>query len=684
MKPPLRRLLGALALGTLACSSDAPSAPAPEPTLTERACEIGDPALAPDFVRTIPCTRDFDALGSAPLDATLPGARSVKVVYDRTDGQLYFQHSTRFQVHYQFAARHLSGNGRPLVPALAQFNASEYFSPDRRFILGAVTHYEGPGVWALELSPYDTAPTAMITTLYQAVQQASFFGPALSFHPTSEAVGAEAARLPATVRRVSTEQLYARIDYQPLTLGTAVGRLRFTTSAALPTQYLSHEDLVVLDQAPNDISVVRGLITQTFQTPLSHVNVLSQNRGTPNMGLRGAMTNPRLRALDGRLVQLTVGALQWSVREASQAEADAYTEAHRPTPVTLPALDLSVTGLVDIENVTPEPGPGQTLREVIRTAVRAFGGKAAHYSIMTRTPGVNIRDAFVVPVYYYDLFMRSNGLWDRLDGLLAEERFRNDPAYREQRLGEFRATMLRGTVDSGLQELLRAKIAAEFPAGRIRFRTSTNSEDLDGFPCAGCYESHTGDPRSWTSVLDAIRETWASTWLLRTFEERTYYGIAHRGVGMALLCHYNFPDEEANGVAVTANPFDASGLDPAFYVNVQAGGDVEVVAPPPGVTSDQFLYFYSQPNQPVAYLARSSLVPRGQSVLSPAQLRELGVALEAIHQRFSAAYGPASGNRGWYAMDVEFKFDDDGVAGRTPRLFVKQARPYPGRMRAGS
>ena len=28
------------------------------------------------------------------------------------------------------------------------------------------------------------------------------------------------------------------------------------------------------------------MITEEFQTPLSHVNVLAQNRGTPNMGLR--------------------------------------------------------------------------------------------------------------------------------------------------------------------------------------------------------------------------------------------------------------------------------------------------------------------------------------------------------------------------------------------------------------
>ena len=41
------------------------------------------------------------------------------------------------------------------------------------------------------------------------------------------------------------------------------------------------------------------------------------------------------------------------------------------------------------------------------------------------------------------------------------------------------------------------------------------------------------------------------------------------------------------------------------------------------------------------------------------------------HDRFSAAYGPASGNTGFYAMDCEFKFEDG--------LYVKQARPYPGR-----
>ena len=55
----------------------------------------------------------------------------------------------------------------------------------------------------------------------------------------------------------------------------------------------------------------------------------------------------------------------------------------------------------------------------------------------------------------------------------------------------------------------------------------------------------------------------------------------------------------------------------------------------------------------------------------------LGVALDAIHARFSPAYGPASGNTGWYAMDIEFKFDDEADPTRPATLYVKQARPYP-------
>jgi pyruvate,water dikinase len=672
-------VLAALGLALCACSSsEKPKSTGPI-VVEERACVAAQGAEAPTHLEQIGCRKDFDALASVPVDASLPGARSVKVVLDTADGDaLYFQNSLTYQLHYDFVSAHLSGNGLPAVPSLSEFNASEYLKPTRRFVLAAISYYEGPAEWVLELSPYDTASAEMITRMMRKLRAAAYFGPAIAFHPTSSLVQMQVAKLGRDIRVLSTDDLYAETDYQPLTLGRAMGKLRFMKAVDLETEYLGYRELIVLDEVPNDISVVSGLITEQFQTPLSHINVLSQNRGTPNMGLRGATTNEELRALEGKWIELKVDASAWSVREVTMAEADAYWETKRPAPVVLPPLDLSVTGLHDIEDITVE-GNG-TLREAIKKAVPAFGGKAAQYSILVKTPGVPIRKAFAIPVYYYDQFMRANGFFTRIEQLLASAEFKDSAATRDSALQTLRDDMAKAPLDAGFLQLLKDKLASDYPGQSMRFRTSTNSEDLEAFPCAGCYESHTGDAEDWDDVADAIRDTWASIWLFRTFEERSYYGVDHMSVGMALLVHHNFPDEEANGVALTANPFDPSGLEPGFYVNVQWGGQAEVVHPPPGVTSDEFLYFYGQPNRPITYLSRSNLVPDGESVLTTRQAYELGMALDAIHTRFSAAYGPAAGNNGWYAMDIEFKFDDEGSG--EPKLFIKQARPYPGRKKA--
>jgi hypothetical protein len=81
-------------------------------------------------------------------------------------------------------------------------------------------------------------------------------------------------------------------------------------------------------------------------------------------------------------------------------------------------------------------------------------------------------------------------------------------------------------------------------------------------------------------------------------------------------------------------------------------------------------------------LAHSSFVKKGEHVLTESQILELGLALEAIHERFRIAYAPPPG--GWYAMDVEFKYEDEGSPDGKAHLLVKQARPHPGRRRRQS
>ena len=66
-------------------------------------------------------------------------------------------------------------------------------------------------------------------------------------------------------------------------------------------------------------------------------------------------------------------------------------------------------------------------------------------------------------------------------------------------------------------------------------------------------------------------------------------------------------------------------------------------------------------------------------MLDSTQTYALGWPWRRIHARFSPAYGYKAGNDGWYAMDIEFKFDDEAAPGEAPTLYIKQARPYPGR-----
>jgi hypothetical protein len=261
---------------------------------------------------------------------------------------------------------------------------------------------------------------------------------------------------------------------------------------------------------------------------------------------------------------------------------------------------------------------------------------------------------------------------------LSDSAFLASPAERDKRLKRLRKAIKDAPVDAGFVSLLNAKLDAKFAGvDRIRFRSSTNAEDLDGFTGAGLYESKTGsrtDPDD--PLYDAIRDVWASVWLFRTFEERTFRSIDHLSVGMAMLVHRPHPEEEANGVAITGNVFDASGLDPAFYINAQAGGE-SVVLPPAGVTTDQFLYYYESPGQPMVFVAHSSLTASGKNVLTASQAYALGTALKEIHRFFKAAYGTNASK--WYAMDTEFKLDQrDGDPTGTPVIIMKQARPYAG------
>ena len=617
-----------------------------------------EPGGEPASLDQLSCREEFDLLATRPLDSSLPGAFTVKTIIDQAqEDAVYFLDTERYPIHQRFASEHLGWPpGQPFV--------TEYLYPQRRFLLGSITVFVGLGeggadLWTYELAPYDTADVAMIEKSMDLFRGASFFGAELAFHPTSLEQEARAAELDG-IRVVTTEEIYRGASYQPLNLGETVAQVRLVSADQLATDYISPREIAVLDRVPNDISVVAAVVTEEFQTPLSHVNVLSQERGTPNIALRGAQAE--LRSWEGRWVRLTVGAFDWSVAEATQEEADAWWEANRPEPVAVAPFDRAPRQFFDVDAI----GIGH---------LPVVGGKAAQFGELRKVEeeSLRVRDGFAVPVVYYLEFLEQNGFDERIAAMLADAEFSADGEVRRARLAELEEDMRAAPVDPNFLAALTWRIAGEFGATRMRFRSSSTAEDLTGFAGAGLYTSASGAVDSTEDPIeDAVRTVWASFWRFRAFEERAYFGIDHTEVAMALLVHPAYVGETAQGVAITANLFDPgpTGED-AFYVNVQ-WGDVSVVQPPSsGIVADQLLYFYFHNNQPATYFTHSSLTAAGEPVLTRRQLFDLGRSLDAIRDHFETFYDPPPGFAR-LPLDVEFERVGD-------RIEVKQARPHPGR-----
>jgi hypothetical protein len=673
---PLSCMLGMATVALFMLCSDNPADTDTPDVVRQWTCTIN--GEAPDFLTSYGCKADFEVMASAPLSEKVPGALSAKTVIDRDDpGQtLYFQNSKKFKIHYDFASTHLSGD-YGFVPPLGQFNATQYSTSGRRFILGAVTYYEGPNVWCYELASVDNASAEMIKLAYGKIADSTFFGDSLYFHPVSTAQAEVAKNLSPGIRTITSEKIYEGIDYQPLNVATSIGRLVFVKADALDTAYVGFRDIVVLDVVPNDISVTSGIITEAFQTPLAHINVLSQNRKTPNMALRGAWNNTQLRTLVGKWVKLNVELSGFTITEATLAEADAWWIEHAPGKVGVATMDTSVKEFADVQSILDVKGLG--LGPAIKKAIPVYGGKTAHFSAFPHMDSSKVpymQEAFGVPVFYYWQHMERNGLNKMVAEMLSNDNFRNNPAVRDGKLKLLRDSIENAPLDSSFEARLFEKLSTTFaPGTQVRFRSSTNAEDLDGFTGAGLYISEGGNMNKPKSIRNAIRTVWASVWFFRAFEERSYRQIDHTSVGMALLVHRSFPDEEATGVAITANIFDNSGLDPGFYINVQYG-DGSVVLPDAMVTSDELLLYFETEGQPIEYRGHSNVLPSGKStVLSDAQVRTLGKALNEIHNYFNPLYGSNPSKR--FAMDTEFKFDQpiDNPGGE-PVLQMKQCRPY--------
>jgi hypothetical protein len=639
-----------------------------------------------DRLRHLRTPSDFAELarGRAQL-----GTGSVEFVIDlQSGGVVTLLNSADWDLHYTFVREAIEG-----LPHLNRCDPTEYaeylrgwwaFSVDqyfeeegkRRYLLGTLVEHAGSGLHTVEFAVGDKISAAQMKQAFFTVMEHVDKPDQWFIRPQAPDQVERLRAIEGEVAIVDPDAPFRDITYQPLTAATAFGTLRFVPSAEIGAAALGPHDLLLTDQVPNDIPLLAGLITETFQTPLAHVNVLSRGRGTPNMGLRNARQDRRVAPQIDQLVRLEVRGEDFSLTRADPAEAVAYWQMRQPSgPLLLPRLDTGPRGI-------------QPLAERSLVDLPALGGKTAQLAELGRVSLGSVSSSMrtqclgwvgagklqlplspaAIPVVHSLEHYRESGALARLEELRQDANFNADPQVRAQGLSAVRSLILAHPVDAALLAEMRDYISENWPGRATRLRSSSNTEDLPSFNGAGLYQStgiEASDPPE--ALADGLRLVWASLYDLRAYDEREYYRVDQSQVAMAVLMHPAFHSERVNGVGISRNVLDPGSAGGEYYFNVQVG-EALVTNPAPGVMSDEFTFDPLRVPH-LAYCSQSTL-NAGIPVLAESEVWRIACNLSAIHQHFRPLLDPAQENA-WFAMDIEYK-----LMGEERSLVIKQARPY--------
>lgn len=506
------------------------------------------------------------------------------------------------------------------------------------------------------------------------------------------------------------EDLNDGLGAQIYSEGESYGYLRRLPRGEFLERY-GPRDVVLVQSAPSDISLVSGLITEHPQSEHSHVNLRLREKGIPNAQLPEVYENALLASFQGALVHLVAKNGSVSILPARLEDAEAFWKARTPSLPT-PQADLSETRLLSFSSLRA-------------TQAKAYGTKTANLGeLFFILPAAHRSQGFGIPFSQYQRFMEAAQLGSVLHDLLEDPAAKTDAVLRARHLKTLRDAIKDASLTADFTSALETQIRALWgEAGlkmRLKFRSSTNAEDLESVSSAGLYDSKSGcladdldadaqgpslclnaadraaleaelaaqrtelsahPERSWLapSIADleaelsqeksayaAIRKVWASLWTERAFEERAYYGLDQRKVYMGIAVNPAFTREELDSVAMTNLPSEQGSL----YRVVTQTADIGVVSPlDPSATPETLIFYRGADDKPAALKLQvpSSQKPGTGSLWSDAELDTLSGLLFKLQDHFQANVYPALAP---LSLDLEIKRSHE------QKIVVKQARPY--------
>ena len=597
-----------------------------------------------------------------PLSNKFGQVSALKVVYSIRKNQLYYIQSVKYPYHIDFCTEYLG-----YYKGSFTFNYDNYTKTHKReFLLATINHYESQDLYTLEFSVADQITMQQVQKLYDRIQGSFALTDTIRLFLNTVGLENRYAMSGSNIPVVTVDEIYLGQQYQAIKTGVTYGTLRYY-EVGKDAFDLWKDDIVILRGTPNELSPVSGVVSETFQTPLSHISILCQNRGTPFMAYKNIWSDSLVRSLEEKLVKLTVTETDYHIELAHPDSARAFFDKLKPTTTHQLEYDSTYKKLMP-------------LVEMQHKKSRFIGAKAANFGELAKVLSKKNakakvpESAFAIPFHFYLEHIRSSGADTLITALLkipVEERSKQ-----QAHLKLIRERIKSHPVDRKLLSDINNTVKTLGSYRRMRFRSSTNAEDIDGFNGAGLYTSATGiiGDDSVKTVEKALKKVWSSVWNERAFFERAYFGMDQQNVVMGILVHRSFPNESANGVAITKNIYRPEAL--GNIINVQTG-EIPVVNPPEGVICDQLVCYsdaentFYDPKRIIEYVSHSSEIEG--TVLTDKEVITLSRELAKIEKHFYRRV-----EKYWtkytyeaFGLDLEFKIDGD-----TRQIYIKQVRPY--------
>ena len=615
-------------------------------------------SLADDYLFSINNQKEFNQLKGEPLSDIYSGIKCVKLCYHIADNQLYFINSTRFRYHMDFCERIFAD-----TYDIAEYNKTNYTNnPNRKYCLGTLNYYTSQHVYTLEFVSEDDIPLASLQQMYlQLKKNVKLDAPIYLLVNNSFLMNLE--KRIKNIPLIYPENIFKNQTYQALVVGNTYGYARRINNLSKEFNNILANDIIFFDGTPLSLPDCKAVVTSTMQTPLSHINVLCNNRKTPACAYTLFDSILTAKKLWNKPILIKIQKNKIDILPATELDIVKKKNINRKKivlksdTVTKALQVFDGKSAMSIKNIGSKSYGVSQLYKIHRLHPQLFAVPAG---------------AFAIPFYYYAQHMKSKTIQQELKKLLDIPLQYKDSVNRQ--LKKVRKAIQSQKIDVALLDVVGKQLSKNNANTSYRFRSSSNAEDIDGFNGAGLYESHTGILKDTTKTIEkAIKKVWASVWNEEAYQERSLFGIDNQTVLMAVLVHQGFPAEEANGVAITRNLF-RKGFH-GYTINVQVG-EVSVVAPEDSITCDQFVCFdseeFTQETGKVfaQYITRSN-INGGKNVLTQLQIEQLYKALSTIKEYYYFRNPNASIVYSYeeFALDIEFKFNEG-------KLFIKQVRSY--------